>query len=82
VTTFIKATGQAIRAVRRAKEPKLTQAGLAEELKKHGKGWTQKKVSLIEAGRQAPNVEELEQIARALECDLKELLLDAVERMR
>lgn len=78
MVTFVEATGAAIRAARRAKK-KWTQEQLAERL---GPGWTQKKVSLIEAGKQPPHVGEVEQIASALECDLKELLLDAVERMR
>jgi hypothetical protein len=51
-------------------------------LRELGPGWTQRKVSLIESGKQPPHVGEVEQIARVLQCDLKALLMDAVERMR
>jgi transcriptional regulator with XRE-family HTH domain len=74
---FVKATGAAIRAARRAK--KLSQKKLAAAL---GSGWTQKKVSVIETGKQPAHVGQLEQIARVLECDLKGLLIDAVDRTR
>ena len=72
-----ESTGAAIRAVRRAK--KVSQTKLAKGL---GPGWTQKKVSLIESGKQSAQVGEVERIARVLECDLKALFIDAVDRMR
>lgn len=70
---------QAIGAVIQDARGEMTQEQLAEKL---GKGWTQKKISKIEAGLQRLHLDGIELIAEALGKDPLKLIADAYERRR
>jgi transcriptional regulator with XRE-family HTH domain len=57
----------------------ITQAQLAEKL---GPGWSQPKISLVRAGKQAVDMNEVEQIAQALGKLGEDLLMEAFKRYR
>jgi hypothetical protein len=57
----------------------LNQTQLAEKL---GKGWSQPKISLVIAGKQSVDMNEVEQIAQALGMLGEDLLMEAFKRYR
>lgn len=71
--TKAEALGEVIREARVARD--LSQMQLADAL-----GWKQRKISLIESGKQPTHLDELDRIARVLERDALAMVIDAFER--
>lgn len=74
------AVGELIREAREARGEgarKMSQTDLADKL-----GWKQRKISLIEAGKQPINVNEVEAVAQVLDLDALEMLKEAFRRYR
>lgn len=69
--------GETIRDFREARG--LSQIQLAQKL---GAGWVQPKISLIEAGTQRVDANEVEQIAQALGMLGEEVMIEAFKRYR
>ena len=57
----------------------LSQTQLAEQLGLD-RGWSQRKISLLEAGKQTTHLDEVEEIARVLGRDALEMVKEAFER--